>query len=130
MSASATETVTFSAALPTRSLLSPRQRHVVLSPRETQVISLIADGLNSREIGEVLFLAESTIREHVKVILAKLRARNRAHAVTIWLHDYAPGGCRRGSARSGSSTRLAALDVTSRDAASLNDAEEASADRL
>jgi DNA-binding CsgD family transcriptional regulator len=90
----ATENVTFSAALLPRSVLAPRERHVILSPRETQVISLIADGLNSREIGEVLFLAESTIREHVKGVLAKLRARNRAHAVTIWLHDYAPESVR------------------------------------
>ena len=79
MGAPAAENVTFSAALPVRS---------VLSPREGQVISLIADGLNSREIGQRLFVAESTVRDYAKAIRAKLGARNRAHAVTIWLHDY------------------------------------------
>jgi len=101
----ATENVTFSAALPLRSVLRPREKQVILSPRERQVISLIAAGLSSREIGARLFLAESTVSEHAKGIRAKLRARNRAHAVTIWLHDYpsavpdipanGPGGHRR-----------------------------------
>ena len=89
MSVPATEKLRFSAALPARSIIEPRERQVILSPREKQIISLIADGLNSKEIARMLCLAESTVGDHVKAIRAKLRARNRAHAVTIWLHDYA-----------------------------------------
>jgi RNA polymerase sigma factor (sigma-70 family) len=52
-----------------------------LTPREREVLALIARGLNNREIGEMLFVEESTVRTHVKRILMKLGARDRIHAV-------------------------------------------------
>jgi DNA-binding NarL/FixJ family response regulator len=53
------------------------------TPREIQVLQLIAEGLVNREIGKVLFLSEETVKSHVRHLLAKLQARSRAHAVAI-----------------------------------------------
>ena len=53
------------------------------TPREVQVLQLIAEGLVNREIGKVLFLSEETVKSHVRHLLAKLQARSRAHAVAI-----------------------------------------------
>lgn len=54
-----------------------------LSPREIQVLQLVADGLRSKEIAKRLTIAEETVRTHVTNILARLGARNRAHAVAL-----------------------------------------------
>ena len=53
--------------------------------REIEVLQLISDGLANREIGDRLFLSEETVKSHVRHILAKLRARSRAHAVALGL---------------------------------------------
>jgi DNA-binding NarL/FixJ family response regulator len=52
-----------------------------LSRREHQVLELIANGLENQEIAKQLFVSVETIRTHVKGILRKLCARDRAHAV-------------------------------------------------
>jgi DNA-binding NarL/FixJ family response regulator len=54
-----------------------------LTEREAQVLRLIADGHSNVEIGELLHIAESTAKTHVKRILAKIGARDRAQAVVI-----------------------------------------------
>ncbi|MEO1636868.1 MAG: response regulator transcription factor [Cyanobacteria bacterium J06631_9] len=51
-----------------------------LSPREQEVLRLIATGLNNREIGEKLFIAERTVRNHVTSILSQLQLRDRTQA--------------------------------------------------
>ncbi len=51
-----------------------------LSERERQILELIAQGKTNREIGEVLFLAEGTVRNHVSGILAKVGAGSRTEA--------------------------------------------------
>src|SRR5690606_29950041 len=52
-----------------------------LSERELQVLRKVAEGLNNREIGEDLHIAESTVKNHLRNILEKLRLRNRAQLV-------------------------------------------------
>jgi LuxR family transcriptional regulator, maltose regulon positive regulatory protein len=52
-----------------------------LSPRELEVLQLIADGLSNREIGEKLFLALSTVKGHSQVIFDKLQVQRRTEAV-------------------------------------------------
>ena len=53
------------------------------SARELKVLQSVADGFGNREIGVQLFLAEETIKTHVRSLLAKLQARSRAHAVAV-----------------------------------------------
>lgn len=57
----------------------------VLTPREVEVLRLVAAGNANKEIGARLSLTEVTIKSHVKNILAKLEANDRTHAVTIAL---------------------------------------------
>ena len=56
-----------------------------LTPREIDVLRLVAAGNANKEIGARLSLTEVTIKSHVKNILAKLGASDRTHAVTIAL---------------------------------------------
>jgi len=56
-----------------------------LSPRETDVLRLIAAGNANKEIATQLGLTEQTVKSHVKNILGKLGANDRTHAVTIAL---------------------------------------------
>jgi DNA-binding NarL/FixJ family response regulator len=56
-----------------------------LTPREIDVLRLIAGGNANKEIAARLSLTEETVKGHVKNILAKLDANDRTHAVTIGL---------------------------------------------
>ena len=55
-----------------------------LSPREQEVIELLADGLLYKEIAERLNLTFETVRTYVKLIYEKLQAHSRMDAVTKW----------------------------------------------
>ena len=65
-------------------LVDPRvPRRRPLSNREYQVLQLVADGLSNQHIAESMFVSVETVRSHIKSMLRKLEARDRAHAVAI-----------------------------------------------
>jgi DNA-binding NarL/FixJ family response regulator len=67
----------------------------VLSEREREVLTLVADGASNGEIGQRLHLKEATIKSYLSNIMAKLAARSRTDAVKlavqrgiiVWEHD-------------------------------------------
>jgi DNA-binding NarL/FixJ family response regulator len=55
----------------------------ILTERERQVLLLIARGLSNQELAEQLFIADNTVKTHVKRIFTKIGARDRAQAIVI-----------------------------------------------
>jgi DNA-binding NarL/FixJ family response regulator len=65
------------------SLRSARQSRgqTILSDREVEVLDFMAKGLSTRQIAVSLFISENTVKTHIRHILEKLDANNRAQAV-------------------------------------------------
>ena len=63
------------------------QRLGSLSIRERQVLALIADGMTNRQIGEVLSLAEKTVKNYVSSLLTKLGLQRRTQAAVFQLES-------------------------------------------
>ena len=55
----------------------------VLTPREREMVALVATGLSNQEIAERMFLSPFTVRAHVQRAMTKLDARDRAQLVVI-----------------------------------------------
>jgi len=70
-----------------RILLSRRTtaRVAQLSPREREVLQLMAEGLTAEAVGEMLGVSVETVRSHVRNAIPKLHARNRVHAIALAL---------------------------------------------
>jgi DNA-binding NarL/FixJ family response regulator len=68
----------------------------VLTPRETEILRLVGNGLTNAQIAQRLVLSEATVKTHVKRLMAKLQLTNRAQAVVV---AYETGLVLPGSAR-------------------------------
>jgi DNA-binding NarL/FixJ family response regulator len=61
-----------------------------LTPREAEVLRLIAEGKSNREIARALFVSEATVKTHVNRIFAKTGSRDRGQATRYaYTHGYA-----------------------------------------
>ena len=61
----------------------PDPRLNALTPREREILDLIAEGLSNKEIGARLFLAEKTVKNYVSSLLAKLHMQRRTQAAVF-----------------------------------------------
>jgi two-component system, NarL family, response regulator YdfI len=59
----------------------------ILTPREIEVLRMIAEGLGNKEIASKLGISDHTVKFHISSIFAKLGASNRAEAVTIGIRQ-------------------------------------------
>ena len=59
----------------------------VLTPREREILQLLADGLSNADVAGQLFISQETVKSHVRHILTKLEADTRTQAVAIALRD-------------------------------------------
>jgi DNA-binding NarL/FixJ family response regulator len=64
-----------------------RDGHDLLTPRERQILQLLADGMSNADVAAKLFISQETVKSHVRHILAKLEADTRTHAVAIALRE-------------------------------------------
>lgn len=63
----------------------------LLTPRQIEILTLVAEGLSNAEIASRLYLGESTVKWHVRKILRALGVANRAQAVARYLSAASPG---------------------------------------
>lgn len=68
---------------------------MALTPKELEVLTLVALGYSDKQISKNLKISYGTVRNHIDRIILKLQAENRAHAVIVykmlnknWLEEY------------------------------------------
>ena len=69
-----------------RTFLS-RDGQDLLTPREREILQLLADGMSNADVAAKLFISQETVKSHVRHILAKLEADTRTHAVAIAIRE-------------------------------------------
>ena len=74
--------VAVSAAMPF-ALNAERLRKLGVTPREREILELIANGMSNREIAEKLFVSENTVKTHSSRLFDKLGAKRRTQAVQL-----------------------------------------------
>jgi DNA-binding NarL/FixJ family response regulator len=62
---------------------APSTANTPPTPRQLEILQLIADGLSNGEIARRLFITEETCKSHVRAMLGRLQARSRSEAVAI-----------------------------------------------
>ena len=65
--------------------LASRESHPTLTPREVEVLELIADGMRNKEVAAALHISEETVQVHARNIFAKLNVQDRTAAITVAL---------------------------------------------
>ena len=61
----------------------PPPQAATLTPREAEILALVAEGRSNGEIGKQLFISTKTVSVHVSNILAKLEAASRTEAAAV-----------------------------------------------
>ena len=56
-----------------------------VTPRELEILQLVAKGYSNKHIADVCNISEQTVKNHVSYLMMKLEATNRTHAVTVAL---------------------------------------------
>lgn len=77
--------------LPDRSSRNDDELDKLLTPRQVEILGLVAEGLSNADISHRLYLSESTVKWHVRKILRSLGVANRAQAVARYLSSSSPG---------------------------------------
>jgi DNA-binding NarL/FixJ family response regulator len=72
--------------LTTATPTNPPANFANLTPREQEILHLIAKGANNQEIADALFISEKTVRNNITNILGELGLRDRTQAA-IWMHS-------------------------------------------
>ena len=63
----------------------------ILSSRESEILQLLSGGLTNTEIGDHLYISESTVRTYIHRLLTKLNLKNRAEAIAYAARHYIVG---------------------------------------
>jgi two-component system response regulator DevR len=74
-----------------RRLENPKSSLAQLTLREREVVNLVIKGLKNKEVGERLFISETTVRHHLTTIFTKLEVRNRFELIDqVHRHRFTP----------------------------------------
>ena len=71
-----------------RAVAAPESQSSELSPRERQVLTLVAEGLSNAEIADRLVISRSTVKTHVSSVISKLGASSRTEAATMAVRQH------------------------------------------
>ena len=64
-------------------MLTRKLKQAHLTPRELEILELVANGFSAKEVANTLGIAPRTVERHTENARTKMRARNRPHMVTL-----------------------------------------------